>query len=70
MDRPVSAQPGVDGRRDHVARREVAHRMHAGGDRIALPVKQNRALTADGLGDQRAPARRRDRRTAWSGGTG
>ena len=30
--------------------------MHPGGHRISLPINQNRALTPDGLGDQRAPA--------------
>ncbi len=49
-------QPRVDGGRDHVARRQVAHRMNAGRHRIALAVKQYRTLAADGLGDQRAPA--------------
>ena len=53
---PGRGQPGVDGGGDDVAGREVAHRVHAGGDRIALRVKQNRALAAQRLGDQRAPA--------------
>ena len=49
-------QPRVDRGRDDVARRQVAHRVNTGRYRIALPVKQYRTLTADGLGDQRPPA--------------
>ena len=49
-------QPRVDGGRDHVTGRQVAHRMNTGGDRISLAVNQYRALAADGLGDQWAPA--------------
>jgi hypothetical protein len=30
--------------------------MHSGCHRIPLPINQNRALTPDGLGDQRASA--------------
>ena len=63
-------QPRVDGRRDDVARGQIAHRMHAGRDRIACRSTQHRAFAADGLGDQRPPAAGLRRRTAWSGGTG
>ena len=63
-------QPRVDGGRDDVARGQVAHRVDTGGHRIALAVNQYRTLTADGLGDQRAPPAASGRRKAWSGGTG
>ena len=51
-------QPRVDRGRHHVARCEVAHRMHSGCHRMPLPINENRALTADGFGDQWAPAAR------------
>jgi hypothetical protein len=49
-------QPGVDGAGHHVAGRQVAHRVHACGHRIALTVNQSRALAANRLGDQRPAA--------------
>src|SRR3979411_19326 len=44
-----AVKPGVDGPRADVAWRQVAHRVDACGDRIALPVEQYPALTTDGF---------------------
>ena len=43
---PGRGQSRVDRRGDHVARRQVTHRVHARGDRIALRINQYRALAA------------------------
>ena len=53
---PGLPQPGLDRRRDHIARGEVAQRVHAGGDRFTPRVAQHRTLAAQCLGDQRPAA--------------
>ena len=50
--------PARDRRRNDVAGREIAERVHASHHRRARRVEQRRALAAHGLGDQRAPAPR------------
>ncbi len=49
-------QAGLDRSGHHVARGQVTHRVHARRHRLAAGIAQDRALTAQCLGDQRPPA--------------
>ena len=48
------AQPGVDSAGHHIAWRQIPHRMHTRGHRIALTVNQSRTLAANRFGDERS----------------
>ena len=53
---PAGAQPGLDGGSHHIARRQIAHRVHSGHHRLAPGIEQHRTFTAQRLGDQRSAA--------------
>jgi hypothetical protein len=53
---PVSRSRASIARRHDVAGREIAHRMHPGGDRIPLPSSRIAPSPRTRFGDQRAPA--------------
>ena len=55
---PRRCHPSVDRARDDVARREVGERVHAGHERDAVVVAEDRALAAQRLREQRPRHRR------------
>ena len=63
------AQPGVDGRRHDVARREIAHRVNARGDRIAVSRRRSTApspRSASVISGRRPPALPSNSMVGWN----